>query len=191
MKELKVPHKILLAKPDAKVEIRMPEEKGVTISVGKIKLPRTLKADATIISTIGNEFNLRDLDKLSGLIVLDLQGFARTKKGRINFPPKNLQRIGVLKVTQSELKSLKLRDVQDQKKRILLVTKGAGGFKVFAKDKVYKFFAKKSKASDTLGAGDVLLTAFVAKFTKTHNLKTASRFALDYTTKFIETKSHG
>lgn len=188
LKDLKVPYQQILAKPETRVEIQMPEEKGVIISAGKIKIDHPIWSEGIIISTIGDEFSLNDIGKLHGTIALDIQGFARTtKQKKVNFR-KMLTKIAILKATQSELKILKTADIRDQKKRILLVTGGSLGFEVFTGNRRYRFTSKKIEISNTIGAGDVLLTAFLVTFLRTNNPEVAGSFALDYVTKFIETK---
>ncbi len=169
----------------------MPEEKGKIISCGKIKVASPLRADGIVISTIGDEFNLKDISKIHGVIALDVQGFVRTRKGA-NLDFKGvLKNIAILKATRSELETLAPTDVRDQKKRILLITRGADGFEIFAEGQHYIFRNKKIAARDTIGAGDVLLTAFLVAFLRTNDSKLAGSFALDYVTKFIENKSNG
>lgn len=190
LKDLKVPYRQVLAKPEARVEIKVPEEKGVIMSVGKVEINYPIRSRGIIISTIGDEFDLRDLNKLHGIIALDIQGFARTtKKRKVNFQ-KTLTNITVLKVSESELRVMKVTDVRDQKKRVLLVTRGVRGFEIYAQGQRYIFRSRKIKAPNTIGAGDALLTAFLVSFLRTNNLKTAGSFALDYVTKFIENKSN-
>jgi len=189
LKDLKVPYRQVLAKPEAEIEIRMPEEKGIIKSVGRVKINHPIQSKGIIISTIGNEFNLVDLNKFHGTIALDIQGFARTsEKGKIDFQ-KTLKRITILKATKSELGFMNAEDVCDQKKRLLLVTRGIQGFEVFYRNQRHIFVSSKKKVFNTIGAGDVLLTAFLVKFLETKNPKSAGLFALDYVTKFIENKN--
>jgi len=189
LKDLRVPYRQILAKPEAEIEIRMPEEKGIIKSVGRVKINHPVQSKRVIVSTIGNEFNLVDLNKFRGFIVLDIQGFARTsKKGKIDFQ-KTLKRITILKATKFELGFMNAEDVCDQKKRLLLVTRGIQGFEVFYRSQRHVFVSSKKKVFNTIGAGDVLLTAFLVKFLETKNPKSAGLFALNYVTKFIENKN--
>ena len=181
---------MFLAKPDALIKIHMPEELGETVSLGKTKVPKNLRADMTIVSTIGDELSLSDFGKINGSIALDVQGFVRCLRGAGKFIlPRGLSgRVKILKATKRELQKISERLIRGQKNRILIVTNGARGFEVFARNKKYSFRSEAMNPLDTVGAGDVLLTSFVVNFMNTHNPKSAGGFASDYVTKFISSK---
>ncbi|MFH0890468.1 MAG: PfkB family carbohydrate kinase [Candidatus Liptonbacteria bacterium] len=190
LKKLNMPYRIFLAKPNALVKIHMPEEFGEIVSLGEAKIPKSLRADITIVSTIGNELSLSDLEKINGSIALDVQGFVRYLKGAKKFIlPQGLSgRVKILKATKQEMQKVSEKLIRDQKNRILIVTNGARGFEVLAGRKKHKFLPKKINPSDTVGAGDVLLASFVVNFMRTQNPKSAGEFALGYVARFISSK---
>lgn len=174
-----------------KIIIKNNMETGSIVSISKIPTPKTKKADCFIISTIGNEFNIKNVALLKGLIVLDIQGyarFARVKNKKFNLPQSILPKIYILKATLKELKYVNRTVIDNQKKRILLITKGGKGFDIFANNKKFSYKTKKLKPKDTIGAGDTLLTAFVVKFIQTRNIAKSGLFTRNFVYKFLKNK---
>ncbi|MBU4332713.1 bifunctional hydroxymethylpyrimidine kinase/phosphomethylpyrimidine kinase [Patescibacteria group bacterium] len=194
LKDLKVDFDFICPRKQAKVEVVVSKkgETGFVKSVDKINLTGKRTARAFIISTVADEFDLTNLTKLNGLIALDIQGYARDikvqKKTKLQIAPDTYQLISILKVTKEELKFLDKEFTDNQKKRILIITKGEQGAEIFSGGKRYVFPARKTKVKDTIGAGDVFLTAFVAEFIKIKDAQKAGKFAIGYVEQFLADK---
>lgn len=168
------------------------KEKGWVDAVEPIRSVRAQRATGFIISTILDEFKLKELNKLQGMIALDVQGYVRSARAKgslpLMIPSKLAQRITVLKMTTQELRYLSRKLIADQKKRILVITKGVGGAEVIAKNKKYIFSAQPIHAKDAIGTGDVFLASFFVRFLATRDPKEAGRFATRFTEEFLKAK---
>jgi len=196
LKDLKIDFDILTGKKRAEVEIFIDDsqENGIIKSVDKIALKEKRKADLIIISTISNEFDLGLIsDKLDGDVVLDMQGYVRHAKllnNNFNFPTNLAKRIKIIKATEEESAHLKTELADIHSGIILLITKGKDGADIVENGKKYSFQAPEIKsASNTLGAGDVFLTAFTVSYMNNKNAYEAGKFATLYTSRFLKKKS--
>lgn len=170
---------------------------------GKIsEIPKKIKMDFrkvntpfVIISTLLDEFNLQSLDKYKGKIFLDIQGYVRD--GR-NFGKKKswqpaaaiINNIFCLKGTEEELSYLPKKFLKIQKQKILLITRGNKGCRVFTNGKFFTVKPDKIiKTSDTIGAGDTFFAYFIAKFIKDNNVKQSVKYASDKTSNFLKNKN--
>lgn len=165
-------------------------ESGSIQSLPLISLTEPVEADIFIISTIGQEFDLNKVLDLTGLIALDVQGYVRTRKSKfLEIPREILLRIDIIKATESEYASFssELRKILDVK--LLIVTKGKRGFDMYQNGNVESISGNIVAATDTIGAGDTFLTAFVLKFYATRNALLSGQYAQDYVEKFLLTKT--
>ena len=189
---MNIPYLLATGKHPAKVNVIVSKtgETGNIVSVDKISANQKSSSDAYLISTIGDEYDLKNINKLSGFVAVDLQGYVRTQKHNLfTFPERTLQKINLIKATESELKKINPEIVKQQKRRILLVTKGSRGFSIFYKNHGYHFNVRKLvKAKNTIGARDTLFAIFVVEYLKSKNISEAACAARTYVKKFLSEK---
>lgn len=155
------------------------EEKGEIVYTAPIILSKKMAADFFIISTIGDEFKLKEIKKLSGAIAVDGQGYVRKykkKNGKLIIPREIGEKISILKITDSEALFFDKNFLTSQKKRILLITRGRKGFEVYAFGRKYIYKAEEIIVDNAVGAGDTLFAFFC--FSYLHD-GDAQRAALD------------
>lgn len=182
--ELNTPNKKALVK----IVVTKTGEKGQVVELPKIKIKNEILEEYVLVSTMGDEFEIIDLINIKGSIVLDVQGYVRTKK--IHLSKGLAEKILILKATEKELSRLPKTLVADQKKRILIVTKGEKGFVVYEKGKRYVFNnTVKIEPKDTIGAGDVFLSSFLSVYIRRgKNVVLAASFSEKFTLNFLKNK---
>lgn len=195
LQDLEVKFDMLTSKKEAKIEITIDEfeEKGTIQSVDKILLKKKKKANFILISTIANEFELDTINNLKGDLIIDIQGYVRYSKihNRKFLLPENIaKRIKILKATEEEFVHLGSKFINAHQDIILLITKGKNGADIVASGKKYFFPTPKIKPNDTIGAGDVFLTAFVTQFIRGENINDSGKFAVRYTSRFLKKKTN-
>jgi len=147
-------------------------------------VPNLLEARAVHIAPIVNEVSYGAVDKLRGLanfVSLDPQGFLRNfnKNGYMRLQrmenPRVLERVDLFKSSQREIEAVAgesdpVRAIQRVYRygvRLIIVTKGQEGSLLYAEGRLYRVPAATSKVVvDATGAGDVLMGAFLAEYTK-------------------------
>lgn len=162
LKEIHVAFKSFYG-PTINVEITVGKdgETGKVLSLPSINsLPKLNTSNEILISTICNEWNLEDISKINTKIYLDIQGYIRQtdnlgKKKRFKEIKRFFNRIYCLKGTKEEMSYLPRAVIEEQKKRLLVITNGEKGVKYYFKGKEYlKPIKRKTKPGDTIGAGD-------------------------------------
>jgi succinylglutamate desuccinylase len=181
---------IKTAKKKARVKIRIvgDYEEGRIISCPKINSASIVYDKPTLISTISNEFDLKNICKTTSLIAVDIQGYIRAPKAleaKFKISPDIYSRISILKATQDELRYLDNEFIESQKKRILIVTKGASGFDVYSKGRLIRIKAKRISVSNSIGAGDCLFSYFFYKYIQTKDPEVSANFAKKEVEKFL------
>lgn len=195
LKELRVPFLVISGRRPALVDIHLDTngEQGDFRRVDPIRLRTPRTAKAFIISTIENEFPIEKLHLLHGVIAVDLQGYvrnARVSGTLLHIPSSLARRIAIAKVTASEFAYLEQALIASQKKRILIVTHGGAGFEIFYKGRRNNFTNRRILSSDTIGAGDTFLAAFVVEWLRTKNISKAALTAQGIVRRFLERKAH-
>ncbi len=182
----------------ASVEIKI--SRGTEI--GKItKKPEYLEinpldsADIVLISTIFDEWKLDNAASLKGKIILDLQGYVRNPdifggKKNLELQDQVLKNIFCLKATKQELGYLGESQVEDQKKRVLIVTDGGNEIVVFESGKKSYFKVNKTENfKDTIGAGDTFLANVALGLDSKSEVDETIRVAIDKTLDFLKSKT--
>ncbi len=168
------------------------EETGVILRVLPIlSLPQNCRvASLIIVSTISDEYDVYDLEGTTGICALDVQGYVRS--GFFTKPAAEIssvcQLFRVVKMTESEMQKIPGQIVEEFKKQVCIVTKGAKGFSLFEHGKETSFAATKIFAKDTIGAGDTLFAAFCYEYSKSHNATNAALFAKTQVELFLNSK---
>lgn len=192
IKSLRVPHRVVAGRP-ARVRVVVDHhgEHGTMERVDRIDLRRPTKAKAFIISTVHDEFDLNIIPQLCGIVAVDIQGYVRaahTRGQKLVLPSLVRRKVAIMKGTIHEYRALAPALQYDQKRRILIITKGQRGALVYDHGKRFIVKAHPVHAVNTIGAGDVFLAAFVVKYIRTNNVRQSGRFAADYTAKFLTSK---
>lgn len=185
---------IVHAPEDAIVDITVDEtgERGTIASLPALQAGEIPYADAYLVSTIGAEFNIAQISGFAGLVAVDVQGYVRDARMKglsaYTFPPHVQDTISILKGTEEEISYLDPASVEAQKHRILVITRGSQGFDLYASGMHIPVPGHPIHARDTVGAGDVLLAAFVASYVRSGDSHTSARAARQHVEEFLATK---
>jgi len=153
-----------------------------------------IKTSFIIISTILNDFDLNEISSFEGKIFLDIQGYVRDGRklgGKKFFSPsrKITSSIFCLKGTERELKYIPKTWLEQQKRKILIITKGSLGCELFIFGRKLKIKVKKKFPTlNNIGAGDVFFAYTIGKFLKTNNFLKSIKYAIEKTSKFLSLK---
>lgn len=177
------------------VEIKILESDEISRVIKKqeIKSVKINKDSNIIISTILDEFNLKNLPEVDGIIALDIQGFVRSPKGfgakrKFTKFEKYYDKIKILKGTKKELEYVNLDILQ--KIPIVIITNGNKEGHIMKKGKIIeKIKSEKINTKDTVGAGDTFLSAFLVEYLKSNNVKKSKDFAKKYVINFLRDKN--
>lgn len=181
---------------NAQVEIMLGkgEEFGrVTHNAPKIYLSELGNVDWLMISTVLDEWIIDSTS--ANKIFIDIQGFVRVgrtfkKKHNWHLEDDFADSVYCIKGTQEEIKYLDPAFIDQQKNKLLIVTKGSNGADLYYKGKSYTFKPKKIlKLNNSIGAGDTLFAYFVAYIAKHHDPLLAMSFATDSTGKYLESRN--
>jgi hypothetical protein len=174
-----------------RIVVERKEEKGEIIYTAPIILSKEMTADLFIVSTIGEEFELKDIKKFSGIIAVDGQGYVRkykAKNKKLMIPREIGDKISVLKITDSEILFFGKRFLTRQKNRILLITCGRKGFEIYAFGGKYIHRAKEIAVDDAVGAGDTLFATFCFSYLNNRDARRSATFAKAQVENFLRNK---
>lgn len=193
LRDLAAPFTLVSGKKPAIVNITLNKagESGAVQKTSPIVLSSKIKTDVVIISTLLDEFPLPKIEKMKSWVALDLQGYARRARAtgqRLIIPQKLARKIQLLKATTGELDQLDSKSARALRQCTSLITHGAEGFELRTGNNKKTFSARRIQSPDTLGAGDVLLSAFVLKFILTSDTMQAGLFAKHTVEKFLKAK---
>lgn len=191
LEDLHIKAKFYSGKQNARVKIIADglEEHGSLLSVSKIPFKQEEKVDYIFVSTIADEFNLENLRKIRGDIILDVQGYARASTGgTFEIPEDIAKRIIILKATKKEFSHLNQKTQEHIKNTILLITDGAQGATIIAKERTYFFPSMSVATLDTIGAGDVFMVAFAVQYIQGNTITKAGQFAIRYVANYLRKK---
>jgi sugar/nucleoside kinase (ribokinase family) len=91
-----------------------------------------------------------------------------------------------MKGNEEEIGKLPRNILENQKKKMLIITRGARGVLVYFHNKKYEFIGKKIRSVNTIGAGDTFFANFIVTFLKTDgNIMESGNFAISKTEKFL------
>lgn len=164
-------------------------ENGSIISQPKIevaKIPKT--SNIFLISTVGNQFDLENIIEFNGVIAIDLQGYLRQKVA-IVFSKAVQKKVSILKVNEFEAKKMPNDFFENQKQRVLIVTKGRGGCDLYDRGNHFTYKSNHLlNLPDTIGAGDTFFSSFCFYYQTKRNADVAIKEALIHTEKFLKEK---
>lgn len=192
-----LPHVVSAPAESASVDIRLREGE----EVGRVTFVpdhpfswRDIVSDNVLISTLLEEVPLVGAEAYGGRIFLDAQGYVRSARlSRRPWPMADgsWPSVFCLKATEEECAYTDARFIEDQKRRILLVTRGARGVAGWAYG--VGFGAEPDRVlrpSDTLGAGDSFFAYFVAGIIRNLSVRQSVRRAVAKTSGFLAAKRH-
>lgn len=182
LSRLAVPFTVYVgARPaDVRIDVVDGVECGRIERVDPISVPTPLTADASIVSTLLDEFPINRLPDLPGLVALDVQGFVRSPGGgrrMWSLDPAAWPLLDVVKAAEYELPFLPDAFIRSQQLRILFITRGARGATLWDHGTPHDIAAKPVDVPHALGAGDALLAAFVVRTLRGMAAPDAGRFA--------------
>jgi len=161
--------------------------------IQKINFSR-IKTPFIVISTILNDFIFDNVASYKGKIFLDIQGYVRDGRrlgGKKIFSPSReiTSSIFCLKGTKKELRYIPKTWFEQQKRKILIITKGELGCEVFVLGRKFKMKVKKKISTlNNIGAGDVFFAYTIGKFLKTNKFLESIKYAIEKTSKFLSLK---
>lgn len=155
------------------------QAKAPTISLSD--MPRSLSSAVIHVAPIANEIPNEIIPKLrrsADILSLDPQGFLRSfdEKGNVALRQWQdsdvLAQIDILKSTVDEVKVMTeardldsaMRQISDHGIKIVIVTMGIEGSRIFFDNEFYDIPASRSKIVDPTGAGDAYIGAFLAEY---------------------------
>ncbi len=169
--------------------------KGKVVGVvPKFNLPIKQMTEYSIVSTIANEWKLREIKNYKGKLFLDIQGYVRDPKKfsvKKQWPQISslVEYIYCLKGTNQEVKLLPKSVINIAKKKLLIITDGSNKVKVFHDNKKFEFsIVKVNNLFDYIGAGDTFFGHFVAGLYKGFTMNNSAKIAINKTRIFLENK---
>ena len=196
LKKSSVDYKVFTGQPMV-VEILINDE-GEFGKVSKQPTTRELSAVSAgkwvLVSTILDEWTINPKANIPEKLFIDIQGYVRDghdfgNKKRWDIHKELTDKIYCLKGTEEEIKYLPTEVVKSQQQRLLLITKGIKGIKMYYKGKVHNIPVKAVEGlKDSLGAGDTFLANFVIALYRGNTPYEAATIASEETTKFLEEK---
>jgi pfkB family carbohydrate kinase len=162
-----------------------------------IPLPERLQARAVILSPIMCEIDVLSLPYIDGLVAVDLQGFVREPSTPSRHVTKHfdltqlLRRSHVVKASTEEVKLLSAASRKALDKAIVVETQGVRGALLHRDGIVHHIPAVPLIVSDTIGAGDTYLAAFVASMIEGAPLLEAGSRAARFTENWLRIHKNG
>lgn len=150
-----------------------------------------IKTPCLVVSTILDEFDLKNLSDFKGKVFLDIQGYVRDgnnfgKKKKWCLGQETRESIFCLKGTKRELRNVSANFLKQQKKKVLLVTNGKRGCEVFVFGKRYMVRPKRVvRSNNTIGAGDTFFANFISQFVQNKKALASVKYAVDKTSEFL------
>ncbi|MEK7665419.1 MAG: carbohydrate kinase family protein [Patescibacteria group bacterium] len=178
------------------IEVNEQGEIGSVTPVAQNKNVPVCKSGSALISTLSREWDPVAVFETCNELYLDVQGFVRApnipgqKRLWKEFEGDWIKNVRCLKATELELSFIPAESVEDQKTRILLVTKGANGVDAYTEGRHMSFQPPRVVSTkDTIGAGDTFFAHTVARIILGDSLETAIAVALEQTCQFLENKA--
>lgn len=181
---------------DVRLEINHDGELGSVAQVTPNEGTLTQTSDAALISTLLREWDPIAVSEIYNEVYLDAQGFVRApnvlgaKTIWNEFRGDWIKKVRCLKVTALELAYIPPLSLEDQKTRMLLVTKGLDGVDVYVEGVHLSFKPPRIvNAKDTIGAGDTFFAHTVSRVLLGDEPERAIAQAMEWTCKFLENKT--
>lgn len=180
---------------DVRIEVNEGGETGSVEAVQQNERVFTCTSDRAIVSILFREWDPQVIAGVCGEVYLDVQGFVRDpnafgqKRMWNEFAGDWIKSLRCVKATEAELAFLPKESVEDQKTRLLLVTKGADGVDAYVDGQLLSFLPPRVVDSvDTIGAGDTFFAHVVARLLLGDAPRAAVVVALEETCGFLESK---
>jgi len=162
MQHQRISYRTLTPAKKALVDIKLDKagEIGTVKSIPAFEVDwSSITSPYLLISTLLDEISLIKIEMYNGKICLDVQGFVRKARSddrtTWTMPHGLYENCFCLKATEEELEYMPSRFVEQQKQKLLVVTRGPRGVEYWEKGKHKEAFPKEIIAcSETIGAGD-------------------------------------
>lgn len=160
---------------DVEVVPRADGQEYVIPAIKCIPLPPHLDGNAVILSPIMQEIIPSAVPPTDGLLSLDLQGFVREPLRPTDSSSRHydletlLRRAMVVKGAEDEIHRLTPASRRALEGSILLLTRGRNGADIFVRGLKHHVAAEVVPTSNTIGAGDTFLAAYVSWLLRTED----------------------
>lgn len=167
-----------------------------------IKKPRQIHktidiklAKWVVVSTVSDEWDLSSVDFHNSLVFLDIQGYVRDgdffgRKKNWLAAEEVSKSIFCLKGTREEMRYIPKTVVEEQKKKMLIVTDGIFGVELFYNSQ--RYFVPSNVVEglrDTIGAGDTFFAEYISGLINNLEPERALARAVNETSDFLSQKS--
>lgn len=133
----------------------------------RIRLTDEITADGFIINFL-DDFDIKEVTKLSGVVLLDIAPYTRVgpfrqEKAPVPLPPREVRAaVDILKANHEEYPFIPDDWAEEQKReRILLHTLGRDGVDLWVRGELTHFDARYLEVKNVLGAGDTFGSSFL------------------------------
>ena len=165
------------------------EDRWYILSTCEIIFSDVALSDIILISTLKKEFDVKNLETISNIICIDLQGFLRGedwKKQRFDCRNINSKWKIFIKVTRDEFSYIEHYENLDH---IFIITNGGSEIEILWPDINFLIPTIVGKFLDTIGAGDTFFASFVFFYSQNKNIRDSVHQASYYTYKFLSEKN--
>ncbi len=173
-KRMGVPYRIITSGQMVLVDLELvkgePLPGKVRTNGSRVVIAEEQTAAGILINTL-DDFDLNQVLKLNGTVLLDIAPYTRTgefldQRRNVDLPPPEVRsRISIIKANHEEYPYMPRVWAEEQKQeRILIHTLGKDGLNLFAKGREFHIPAPQGKPKNLLGAGDTFGSAFLAHF---------------------------
>lgn len=188
---------VVLSGRRAHVSVRPAAEGEVYVisPLPPIPMPARLASPGVILSPISREIEPRSVPPVAGLLALDLQGFVRlphrptTELDREVDLVDLISRAAVVKGGSAELAALSAASRLVLRDRLMLETRGAAGLVLHGLGEPIFLASGRVAATNTIGAGDILLAAFVVALLSGYGPERAARDAVAFTVTLLRERA--
>lgn len=123
-------------------------------------------AGNVVVSPIMREIDAASVPAVTGFLAVDVQGFVRHPRDEPDLSPDSglpelFARADVVKISEAELLSLTVRAREALDGTVALITRGAKGLDVQVGGVAHRIPVEAVTSSNAIGAGDILLAAYV------------------------------
>lgn len=146
-----------------------------------------------IVSTLFREWDPRVIASSCEELYVDVQGFVREagsfgkKQSWEEFQGEWIQKVAILKATEEELRYLPPASVEDQKTRVLLVTRGRDGVVAYVAGRRIEFAPTRVvESTNTIGAGDTFFATVVGNVALGVPMEESVRLGMEAAATLIE-----
>ena len=165
------------------------EDRWYILSTSEIIFSDVEFCDIILISTLKREFDVKNLETISNIICIDLQGFLRGedwKKQRFDCRNINSKWKIFIKVTRDEFSYL---EHHENLNHTFIITNGGSEIEILWPGINFLIPTIVGKFPDTIGAGDTFFASFAFFYSQNEDIRDSVHQASYYTYKFLSEKN--